>query len=336
MVVIYILISIWFVWQKQKNEDAKDDDDDPQGSEAAKDFDSAWTEAVDNVTGSLGAVTSIVWFSMFPDACSSPWSTIGITCSGTLTICILEFIERSLPQVGVAGNVMDLLGTSAQGTLAWHVGMSMYIAWKKYFNVVDPNPMTYWEWLILVISAAIHFEVISCISSHCCQSKTEKAYATNVFKFWKGAPVKSSHLALRDIVEFNWAKNMFAGTFVWTAGTLTFLPLVEQARKMFGKLTGCGASEDVVDRTTSETVTLISHVMSWLCGNLFGDAIIGYILGTTWYAEQSMGVHRVMWAVLGLLAILIAIALVQVRFSYSCVESEDEFEELSNEEEEEE
>merc|ERR1711920_338041 len=100
---------------------------------------------------------------------------------------------------------------------------------------------------------------------------------------------------------------------------------------MFGKVTSCGSSDDVVDKTTSEAVTLISHVMSWLCGQLFGDAIIGYVLGTTWYADNSVIVHRVMWCVLGLSSILTSVVLVQVRFSCSCI---DEFEELSSEEEE--
>lgn len=78
---------------------------------------------------------------------------------------------------------------------------------------------------------------------------------------------------------------------------------------------------------TSEFVTVLSHSMGWLCGQLFGDAVLAAVTGATWWKDSGTFVHRLFWAALGTVAFVLSIVLIQVRLSGAVEDRCEEFEE---------
>merc|ERR1711871_824385 len=134
-------------------------------------------------------------------------------------------------------------------------------------------------------------EIYNCINARCCahQTETEKEYGENVWKMIKAAPLKSAHLCLRDVVEGRWASSLFGGAFVWTLISIPLLPILEAVRKA---VPGCGVSDYLSAKFALDAITIITHSLGWLCGQLFGDAFIGKMQAAAWYQEKPKYIHR--------------------------------------------
>jgi hypothetical protein len=306
MLIFFFLISVWFIGHKKKIEEGRKD-----ASIKSGDLELAVDEASDHLTGAMGAIVAIMWFGLFPDGMKEWYSTTVILLIGSIILVILECIDRSLTKGGVCKHFLGLVQSGTQGTFAWHIGNAMNVYWKDVFGV-PPEILKYWMYFVIVLAAAAHLEIFGSISQCCCQSGASKAYADTVMKMIKTAPMKSAHLFLRDLVEQNWAPHLFGASAVWTLFTLPFLYVLEVLRK---SVPSCGTDDGVADKYALEVVSIMSQCFGFLCGQLFGDAYIAWLTGSTWFGTDPIGAQRFIFGVSGFAALLLSILLMQVRLS---------------------
>merc|ERR1719443_832387 len=160
MVAFFIALSVFFLKHKKEIEAQEEEADDPDAMSMKQTMRLAATEAVDNVTGSMGSVCAVMWFGLVPGVTDHPGSTTGLFLLGTIILCALEYVERTVKKGGVAKNVLGLLGTAIQGTFAWHIASAMYNIWQGIWNAT-PDTVTYGNFVVILVSAALHMEIYS-------------------------------------------------------------------------------------------------------------------------------------------------------------------------------
>jgi hypothetical protein len=308
VIAFYVIVSIYFVNAKKKADNAQ------SGDAVASDFQQGISDSVDHITGSLGWCVALAWYGLAPDGYyKGPWAVTGVLVVAILILIILEFIYRKTKKGTVAYHVMSLVQECAQGAFAWHIANTLNLKYKDWYDV-PPNPLEFTMYLMTVFVGTFHMEIINCIAARFAQHEdaTELAYGNSIMTMWKATPIKSSHLMLRDFVEGRWAPDLFGACAAWTA---IALPLVATLHLLRQAMPGCGLKKDVADKYAVSSVSIVSHSIAWVCGQLFGDAYVAWLTATNYYVTAPFSAQHLMFFVVGFICLIISLVLAQTRLS---------------------
>jgi len=232
--------------------------------------------------------------------------------------------------------MLNLIQQAAQGAFAWQLAKTLNIKYMEWYEV-PPNPLEFTMYLLTVVVGVFHMEIINCIAARFAQHEdpTELAYGDSVMTMWKAAPIKSSHLLLRDFIEGRWGTNLFGACAAWTAPFLVTIALFHSLRKA---VPACGLAKNVGDKYALSTGAIVSGSISWVCGQLFGDGYVAWLTGSWNYVNSPVGAQRVMLFFAGVCCIFVSILLAELRLSgmteRCCPPAAEEESEYEDEEEE--
>lgn len=328
MLLFYVVVSVYFVNKKTKAAAG--------GDGIATDFDDAIATSIDHITGSLGWCVAIAWYGLNPDWYRYGLQTIGVLIGAIIFLIILEAIYRRTKKGTCAYHVMNLIQQCAQGAFAWQLATTLNIKYMEWYKV-PPNPLDFTMYLLTVVIGVFHMEIINQIAARCAQHEdaTELAYGESVMTMWKATPIKSSHLLLRGFVEKGWAPNLYGACAACTIPTLVAIGVFHTLRKL---VPTCGVEKNVGAKYALSTVGIVSGSISWMCGQLFGDAYVAWLTASWNYVNSPVGAQRAMLFFFGLVLIFVSLILADVRLSgktEKCCPAEEEEESEYEEEEDE-